>query len=149
MVSDFVFTEHYALSRRPVTDPVGMGSYNMDSHNVQRFVATSKTTGKPIVLNEGDIHYGVKKPYPISYKIMLPKKEECQNLLVPICVSSSHIAFGTIRMEPVFMILGQAAGTAAVIAIEDDVAVQDVSYERLKKQLLEDKQVLALEKPAR
>ena len=141
MVSDLVYTEKYVLGLRKIDDPVGLGTYSMDSHNVQRFVATSKS-GKPTVRNEGDIHYGGKKPYPISYRVIVPKKKECQNLLVPACVSASHIAYGSLRMEPTFMILGQAAGTAAVIAIDDNVAVQDVKYEKLKKQLLADKQVL-------
>jgi hypothetical protein len=141
MVSDLVYTEQYVHGRRKVDDPVGLGTYNMDSHNVQRHLAKTKD-GKITVRNEGDCHYGVRKPYPISYRVIVPKKKECQNLLVPACVSASHIAYGSLRMEPTFMILGQAAGTAAVIAIDDNVAVQDVNYEKLKKQLLDDKQVL-------
>jgi hypothetical protein len=115
-----------------------MGSYVLDSHNVQRYV-----TEEGYVQNEGDI--GVKTdPYQIAYRALVPKKEECQNLLVPVCVSSSHIAFGSIRMEPVFMLLGHSAGTAAVMAIDDDVAVQDLNYSTLKEQLLKDGQVLSL-----
>src|SRR5690606_1439830 len=100
MVGEYVMTEHDVLSKREVPEPVGMGSYTVDSHNVQRYV-------KPdvFVQNEGDIGVSTPKPYSISYRSLVPKKEECKNLLVPICVSSSHIAYGSIRMEPVFMIL--------------------------------------------
>lgn len=139
MVSNYVMTEHETLSKRPVPKPVGMGSYTLDSHNIQRYV---KPDG--FVQNEGDIGVSVPKPYQISYGAIIPKKEECQNLLVPVCPSSSHIAFGSIRMEPVFMILGQSAATAAVQAINRGVAVQEVDYEQLKSQLLQDKQKLNL-----
>jgi hypothetical protein len=137
MVSDYVMTEHETLGRKPVANPVGMGSYSLDSHNIQRYV---KPDG--FVQNEGDIGVSVKTPYQISYGALVPKKEECQNLLVPICLSSSHIAYGSIRMEPVFMILGQSAATAAVLAIDRGVAVQEVDYAQLQAQLEKDKQVL-------
>jgi hypothetical protein len=137
MVSDYVMTEHETLGRRPVYQSVGMGSYSLDSHNIQRYV---KPDG--FVQNEGDIGVSVKTPYQISYGALVPKKEECQNLLVPICLSSSHIAYGSIRMEPVFMILGQSAATAAVLAIDRGVAVQEVDYAQLQAQLEKDKQVL-------
>jgi len=114
-----------------------MGSYTMDSHNVQRYV---KPDG--YVQNEGDIGVKVPEPYEIAYGSLVPKKEECENLLVPVCVSSSHIAFGSIRMEPVFMILGQSAATAAVLAIEENIPVQELSYDTLEAQLTRDKQVL-------
>ena len=113
----------------------------LDSHNVQRFV-----TEEGFVQNEGDIGVRTPRPYQISYGSIVPKKSECTNLLVPVCVSSSHIAFGSIRMEPVFMILGQSAATAACIAIEDDLAVQDVPYDKLKSQLIADGQVLEMKK---
>ena len=138
MVSDYVMTEHETLGRKPVEQSVGMGSYSLDSHNIQRYV---KPDG--FVQNEGDIGVGVKTPYQIGYGALVPKKEECQNLLVPICLSSSHIAYGSIRMEPVFMILGQSAATAAVQAIDRGVAVQDVDYAQLQAQLEKDKQVLS------
>lgn len=141
MVSDYVMTEHETLSKRPVPKPVGMGSYTLDSHNIQRYV---KADG--FVQNEGDIGVSVPKPYQISYGAIIPRKEECQNLLVPVCPSSSHIAFGSIRMEPVFMILGQSAATAAVQAIDRGVAVQEVDYEQLKVQLLKDNQKLTAPK---
>jgi hypothetical protein len=137
MVSDYVMTEHETLSKRLVPRSVGMGSYTLDSHNIQRYV---KPDG--FVQNEGDIGVSVPKPYQISYGAIIPKKEECQNLLVPVCASSSHIAFGSIRMEPVFMILGQSAATAAVQAIVKGVSVQEVDYEQLKVQLLKDNQKL-------
>ncbi|SEW46402.1 FAD dependent oxidoreductase [Chitinophaga sp. YR573] len=137
MIGVDVMTENEVMGIKPVSDPVGMGSYTLDAHNAQRYV---KEDG--FVQNEGDIGVDIKQPYKISYGAIIPKKEECQNLLVPVCVSSSHIAFGSIRMEPVFMILGQSAATAAVLAIEGKTAVQDVNYEKLKEQLLKDKQRL-------
>lgn len=140
MIGEYVMTEHDVLSKREVPEPVGMGSYTVDSHNVQRYV---KPDG--YVQNEGDIGVSTAKPYSISYRSLIPKKEECQNLLVPICVSSSHIAYGSIRMEPVFMILGQSAATAASLAMDEDVSVQEVPYEKLSQQLMKDDQRLVLE----
>ena len=133
----YVTTENEVTNKRKVTDPVGMGSYGMDSHNVQRYV-----TADGRVQNEGDVQVHLKEPYSISYGSILPKKEECANLLVPVCVSASHIAYGSIRMEPVFMILGQSAALAATIAIDRRQAVQDVPYHILEAGLLERKQVL-------
>lgn len=139
MVGQHVMTEHDTFSEREISDPVGMGSYTLDSHNVQRYV---KADG--YVQNEGDIGVKPKKgPYKISYGSLVPQKRECTNLLVPVCVSSSHIAFGSIRMEPVFMILGQSAAAAASLAIDEGTGVQDVSYAKLQKILLECKQVLS------
>ncbi len=139
MVSDFVMTELHLRRIKPTPKPIGMGSYNMDSHNVQRYVDPNGHAR-----NEGDIQVNPGGPYPISYEAIVPKASECTNLLVPVCVSSSHIAYGSIRMEPVFMILGQSAATAASIAIDDAVAVQDVDYRRLRDRLLADGQVLTL-----
>ncbi|MCG6190712.1 FAD-dependent oxidoreductase [Maribellus maritimus] len=139
MIGEYVTTENDILLKREVPRPIGMGSYSMDSHNVQRY---TKPDGN--VQNEGDIGIKIKAPYSISYGSIIPKKEECSNLLVPVCVSSSHIAFGSIRMEPVFMILGQSAAVAAVIAIDSDCAVQDVPYSELRKKLESKKQVLDL-----
>ncbi|SKD09121.1 FAD dependent oxidoreductase [Chitinophaga ginsengisegetis] len=132
-----VMTEHEVLGKRAVSQSVGMGSYTLDAHNAQRYV---KPDG--FVQNEGDIGVDAEQPYRISYGAIVPKKGECGNLLVPVCMSSSHIAFGSIRMEPVFMILGQSAATAAVQAITDKKKVQDISYKKLKAQLLKDKQRL-------
>jgi hypothetical protein len=139
MISDFVTTELHLRRIIPTPKPIGMGSYNMDSHNVQRYVDENGFTR-----NEGDIQVNPGGPYPISYGAVMPKVSECTNLLVPVCVSSSHIAYGSIRMEPVFMILGQSAATAAVFAINDDINVQDVDYSKLRARLLEDGQVLEL-----
>lgn len=137
MIGEHVMTEHEVLSKREVSDPVGMGSYAVDSHNVQRYV---KPDG--FVQNEGDIGVSTPKPYSISYRSLVPKKEECKNLLVPVCLSSSHIAYGSIRMEPVFMILGQSAATAASLAIDENISVQEVQYDKLRKQLENDDQRL-------
>lgn len=136
MVGHHVMTEHELLQRRPTPQPVGMGSYTIDSHNVRRYV-----TAEGYVQNEGDI--GVKcPPYPISYGSLLPRRDQCANLLAPVAVSASHIAFGSIRMEPVFMILGQSAATAAALALDNAVPVQDVDYPTLRDRLLADGQVL-------
>ncbi|MDB4041611.1 FAD-dependent oxidoreductase, partial [Akkermansiaceae bacterium] len=137
MVGAYVTTQLDVQGKRETPQPIGMGSYTMDSHNVQRYI-----TPEGFVQNEGDIGVTPKKPYHISYGSIIPKKKECQNLLVPAAVSSSHIAFGSIRMEPVFMILGQSAGTAAALSIDDKVAVQDLDYEKLRTRLLTDKQRL-------
>lgn len=142
MIGSHVMTEHDCMGTREVTDSVGMGSYTLDSHNVQRYI---KPDGK--VQNEGDIGVHPGRPYRISYGSLVPKKSQCTNLLVPVCISSSHIAFGSIRMEPVFMILGQSAATAAVLSLENDIAVQDVSYDQLQKQLSADEQVLEFDGP--
>lgn len=137
MIGQFVMTEHELLGTRPTPEPVGMGSYTIDSHNVQRYI-----TPEGHVQNEGDIGVGLRGPYAIAYGALVPKAGQADNLLVPVCVSSSHIAFGSIRMEPVFMILGQSAATAAVLALEADVTVQQVPYPRLRERLLQDGQIL-------
>lgn len=142
MIGSYVMTEHDCLDRKETPDSVGMGSYTLDSHNVQRYIKDDGT-----VQNEGDI--GVKTPraYKIAYGAIVPKQEQCQNLFSPVCVSSSHIAFGSIRMEPVFMILGQSAGTAACLAIDRGIAVQEVPYEVLQQRLIADGQVLEMDSP--
>lgn len=139
MIGKFVMTENELLKRSPTPESVGMGSYTIDSHNVQRYV-----TEEGHVHNEGDIGVGLPKPYEIAYGSLVPQKKECQNLLVPVCVSTSHIAFGSIRMEPVFMILGQSAAVAGCMAIDENIAVQDVEYEKLKELLESKKQVLKM-----
>jgi len=144
MISDYVVTELDCRRVRVAEDSVGLGSYNMDSHNTQRYVTPE---GK--VQDEGDVQVSPGGPYVVAYRAIVPKKSECKNLLVPVCVSSSHIAFGSIRMEPVFMILGQSAATAAVFSIEDKAAVQDLPYEKLRKKLLADGLVLDLPKDAK
>jgi hypothetical protein len=137
MVSDFVMTENHCRQKLPVNKSVGMGAYTMDSHHVQRYV-----TKEGFVKNEGDVEVGGFGPYPIAYESIVPSKQECSNLFVPACPSSTHMAFGSIRMEPVFMILGQSAATAACLAIDDKVAVQDVDYKKMKRELLRSKQIL-------
>lgn len=137
MIGKYVMTENELLKKRPTPNSVGMGSYTMDSHNVQRYV-----TPEGYVQNEGDIGVSTRGPYQIAYGSLVPQQGECGNLLVPVCVSSSHIAFGSIRMEPVFMILGHSAATAAAIALDQQLDVQDVPYEQLKAQLIKEGQVL-------
>lgn len=137
MIGPVVMNENHLLKRIETPDSIGMGSYKMDSHNVQRYI-----TPDGYVQNEGDIGVSTHGPYQIAYGSVVPKKDECENLLVPVCISSSHIAFGSIRMEPVFMILGQSAATAAVMAIDTGTAVQDVRYSDLKQKLVADGQVL-------
>jgi hypothetical protein len=137
MIGTFVMTEHELMKRRPTPDSVGMGSYGIDSHNVQRYITPDGS-----VQNEGDIGVRLDSPYEIAFGAILPKRGQADNLLVPVCVSSSHIAFGSIRMEPVFMVLAQSAATAAVLAIDGGVAVQGVPYAQLRERLLKDGQVL-------
>lgn len=137
MIGSYVMTEHDCLGKKQTPDPVGMGSYTLDSHHVQRYV---KPDG--FVQNEGDVGVKPDRPYSIAYGALTPKRGQADNLLVPVCVSSSHIAYGSIRMEPVFMILGQSAATAAAIAIDDNVVVQDVSYDKLRQKLIEGGQIL-------
>jgi hypothetical protein len=136
MISDYVMTEHNCRGARVAEDAVGLGAYNMDSHNVQRIVRNGR------VENEGDVQEPVR-PYPISYRSLVPKQRQCENLFVPVCLAASHIAYGSIRMEPVFMILGQSSATAAAVAIDDNVPVQKINYAKLRQRLLADKQVLA------
>ncbi len=141
MVSEYVMTQADCESKRVAEDSVGLASYPMDSHFCQRVVV--EENGKATVRNEGGFG-GVNcpKPYPISYRSIVPKRGECANLLVPVCLSSSHVAYGSIRMEPVFMILGQSAGAAASLACDRKLAVQDVAYPELLKKLEAANQVL-------
>jgi hypothetical protein len=137
MVGTFVMTENEIMGKNPVEQSIGMGSYTMDSHNIQRYV-----TDGGYVQNEGDIGVQPEKPYRIELGSILPKKEECRNLLVPVAVSCSHIAFGSIRMEPVFMILGQSAGAIAALAIQKDKSIYDITYPEIEGKLIENGQVL-------
>jgi hypothetical protein len=136
MVSDYVMIQQDCLGSRVAPDSIALSAYTMDSHNCQRIVQGG------VVKNEGDVQSGTSQPFGISYRSIVPKVGECENLLVPWSLSASHIAFGSIRMEPVFMILAQSAASAAVIAIDDNIAVQQVSYPKLVVQLLADKQRL-------
>ena len=137
MIGAFVMTEGELRKKKPTPDSVGMGSYTIDSHNVQRYI-----TPEGHVQNEGDIGVSTGGPYAIAYGSLVPKKGQADNLLVPVAMSASHIAYGSIRMEPVFMILGQSAATAAALAIDAKIPVQEVSYAQLRERLLADKQVL-------
>jgi FAD-dependent oxidoreductase family protein len=135
LIGEYVMTENNCRGHAVAEDPVGLGAYNMDSHNCQRIVKNGRAE------NEGDVQVPVK-PYPISYRSIIPKARECENLFVPICLSATHIAYGSIRMEPVFMILGQSAATAACMAIDDKLPIQKIDYAKLRARLLADKQIL-------
>ncbi|MEL7585459.1 MAG: FAD-dependent oxidoreductase [Prolixibacteraceae bacterium] len=137
MISSYVMTQKNCERIETVDDPVGMAAYGMDSHHVKRYV-----NAEGFVKNEGNVEAHVKYPFPVSYRSIVPEKKECSNLLVPVCLSATHIAFGSIRMEPVFMVLGQSAAAAACQAIDEKKAVQDISYEQLREKLLDEKQVL-------
>ena len=143
MVGDYVATEHDVLRERTTSRPVAMAAYGMDSHHVRRYVGKDG-----FVHNEGNIEdwRAGGKPYPLDYGVIIPKKGDCENLFVPVCVSASHMAFGSIRMEPVFFALGQVAGAAAALSIDAGCAVQDLPYESLEKVLLAGGQVLKSDK---
>ncbi|MFA6562238.1 MAG: FAD-dependent oxidoreductase [Verrucomicrobiia bacterium] len=141
MIGSYVMTENELTKKRPTPESVGMGSYTIDSHNVQRYIMPEGH-----VQNEGDIGVSTKGPYEIAYGSLVPKRGQADNLLVPVCVSSSHIAFGSIRMEPVFMILGQSAATAACMALDAGAPVQQVDYAKLRERLLKEGQVLGWKK---
>jgi hypothetical protein len=136
LVGDAVVTQSVCEHKTTAGDSVGLGAYNMDSHNIRRIVQNGA------VRNEGDVQVRPHGPYPISYRAIVPKRGECENLLIPVCVSASHIAYGSIRMEPVFMVLGHSAALAACQAIDERASVQDVKYDRLRADLLEAGQVL-------
>jgi hypothetical protein len=138
MVSDYVMTEHNCRGKVTADDAIGMAAYTMDSHHCQRVVRDGR------VVNEGDVQVGGFPPYPIGYRSIVPREAQCRNLLVPVCLSASHIAFGSIRMEPVFMVLGQSAATAACVAIDSHTSVQRVDRRVLRARLLADGQVLEL-----
>lgn len=137
MIGHYVMTENELRKLKPTPESVGMGSYTIDSHNVQRYI-----TAEGYVQNEGDIGVSTNGPYEIAYGSLVPKEGQGSNLLVPVAMSATHIAYGSIRMEPVFMILGQSAATAAVFAIEGGLPVQKVPYVKLREQLLKDGQIL-------
>ena len=136
LLSDYVMTQAHCDGKEIVKDSVGLASYQMDSHHVERVVKNGS------VAVEGGFEKRVVRPFPISFKSITPKRTECTNLLVPVALSSSHVAFGSIRMEPVFMILGQSAATAASMAIDANSAIQDVDYPTLRAKLLECGQIL-------
>jgi hypothetical protein len=137
MIGEFVMTENEVLGRSRVPQPIGMGSYTMDSHNVQRYI-----TSEGSVQNEGDIGVAPEQPYQIDMGSIMPKREDCANLLVPVCISCTHIAFGSIRMEPVFMILGESAGVIASMAVEKGKNLHDLVYNDIKVKLETSGQIL-------
>lgn len=143
MISDYIITEHMVLLGGSPEESVGLGSYAMDSHHIQYCIGEDG-----YLRTEGGFYEEFETPYAVSYRAIIPRREECTNLLVPVCVSATHAAYGSIRMEPVFMILGQSAATAAALAIQADCAVQDVDYGSLRTHLLADGQILGWEKPA-
>ena len=135
MVGEYVMTEANCVGTEVVEDGVGMAAYTMDSHNIQRVVI--EKDGKKMVKNEGNVEIGGFGPYPIAYRSLIPKKEEVKNLFVPAALSASHIAFGSIRMEPVFMVLAQSSAVAACLAIDQSIPVHEVNVEELQKILKE------------
>jgi hypothetical protein len=137
MLADYVMTEHNCRGDVVAEDVVGLAAYTMDSHNCQRFARDGR------VWNEGDVQVAGFPPYPISYRAIVPRRGECENLLVPVCLSSSHIAYGSIRMEPVFMILGQSAALAAALALDLGCPLQELPYAELRPLLERAGQVLA------
>lgn len=147
MVGDYVMQQKDLQTERTKADSIGMGSYNSDSHHVQRIPAEGSphwSADVPAVLNEGDMQVPVR-PYEISYRCITPKSEECTNLLVPVTFSASHVAYSSMRMEPQYMIIGEAAGLAAAMAIEADVPVQKIDVDKLRETLRQRKAVLSLE----
>ncbi|TVR49314.1 MAG: FAD-dependent oxidoreductase [Puniceicoccaceae bacterium] len=136
MIGDAVMTEHHCRGHQVADDPVGLAAYTMDSHNCRRFARDGR------VWNEGDVQVHDFPPYPISYRAIIPRRGEAENLLVPCCLSATHIAFGSIRMEPVFMVLGQSAAFAAALAVDRGCPVQEVNYAELRKVLLDHGQIL-------
>ncbi len=137
MVSDYVMTENNCRYSIALPDPIGLAAYTMDSHNCRRIVRDGR------VENEGDVQIGGFPPYQISYRSIVPRASQCENLLVPVCLSASHIAYGSIRMEPVFMVLGQSAAIAACVALDEKAGVQKIRYDRLRRRLLAARQILA------
>lgn len=135
MIGMTVITQNTVLNKEPVTDPIGMGSYPIDCHNVQLFLTNA-------VYAEGYIEYWITRPYGISYRAIVPQTKECTNLLVPVCLSASHVAFSSLRMEPQYMMLGQSAAIAASLAIDNNINVQDVDYTKLQPSLISNQQRL-------
>jgi hypothetical protein len=137
MISSYVMSQKNCEGIAIVVDPIGMAAYGMDSHHIKRYV-----NSEGYVSNEGNVEAHVKAPFPISYRSIVPKEEECCNLIVPVCLSSTHIAYGSIRMEPVFMILGQSSALIACLALDEGRAVQDLDYDRIKTELIKEAQII-------
>ena len=130
-------TERHLRGSLETPASIGLGSYNMDSHNVRRYV-----DARGFARNEGDIQVSPGRSYQISYGALIPRRREARNLFVPAAISASHISYGSIRMEPVFTIMGESAGIAAVIALQRNIDVQDVPYRELERRLRDAGQVL-------
>ena len=144
MIGDVVMTQHHCQGRVITDRPIGLAAYTMDSHNVQRYVGEDG-----FVHNEGDVQVGGFSPYPIDYGAILPQRIQCGNLLVPVCLSATHMAFGSIRMEPVFMVLGQSAATAAMHAVQQNTSLHEIDFQKLQNKLTDDGQVLVWTGPKR
>lgn len=136
LVGEYVMTQLNCEGKAMVKDGIGLAAYTMDSHNCQRLIIKNPKTGKMEVRNEGDVQVGGFPPYPISYRSLIPKKTDCENLFVPVCLSATHIAYGSIRMEPVFMALAQASAVAAGMAIDTQKSVQEINVKTLQNTLL-------------
>ncbi|MDF3130961.1 FAD-dependent oxidoreductase [Kiritimatiellaeota bacterium B1221] len=137
MISDHVITEHVARGKEAAPDPLGLGSYAMDSHATKWFVSP-----EGFMTRDGGMFHHLPQPFGISYRALVPKRNECQNLLVPVCVSATHAAYGSIRMEPIFMVLGQSVATAASLAIDHNLSLHDLPYDVLRENLLSDGQMI-------
>lgn len=144
MIGEYVMTQKDIVEETTKEHSIGMGSYDLDSHHLQRVLTPAGE-----VINEGNFTIRLDEPYEIPYESIIPKERECANLLVPVCLSSSHVAFGSIRMEPVYMVLGQASGAAAALAIDNDQSVQQVNYAVLRKHLVDAGQTLNFDHPNR
>jgi hypothetical protein len=140
MIGALVMTQHHCEGLKTATDSLGMAAYGMDSHHVQRYVDANG-----FARNEGNFEAHGLQPYPVGRGALLPAETEAENLIVPVCLSATHVAYGSIRMEPVFMVLSQSAATLAVHALEEKCTPAQVEYGRLATRLRADGQVLALE----
>lgn len=129
MLGEYVMTQANCQGKEMVSDGIGLAAYMMDSHNTQRIVVNG------MVKNEGDVQLKDVKPYPVAYRSITPKRNECTNLLVPVCLSVSHMAYGSIRMEPVFMVIAQSAAAAACMAIDNKTSVQKINVKALQQEL--------------
>lgn len=141
MVAEYIITQADCESRKNVEDSIGLASYGMDSHFCQRVVV--EENGVPVVRNEGGFVLNCPKPWRVPYRAIVPRQDECSNLLVPVCLAATHVAYGSLRMEPVFMILGQSAGAAAALAVAGNTAVQEVPYPTLSEKLISAGQILS------
>ena len=141
MVGGYVVTQKVCKHEETAEDSVGMAAYNMDSHNCNRIIKDGSA------INEGDVQVSPSGPYPIAYRAIVPRESECDNLFVPVCLSATHIAYGSIRMEPVFMVLGESSAYAACQAIDEKIAVQKIDVKVLQKKLLDAGQILQYTQP--